>query len=93
MNKNPVRVASLNENNYLEYTCQDSSSSCTAIVQNEDEVQVIFTNGRELETRLFTIIVKFCGHPSHLKSIFNLTLYCSRFHLWSSDIKINFVLF
>jgi hypothetical protein len=77
MNKNPVRVAALNENNYLEYTCQDSSSSCTAIVQNEEEVQVIFTTGIELETRLFTITVRSCGHRSHLKSIsIPLTLNC-----------------
>ncbi len=46
MNKNPTRVEALNQNKYLEYKCKDNNRECISIIQNEDEVQAIFTNGR-----------------------------------------------
>lgn len=47
MNRNQERVAVLDRTGYFttEYACQSSSSTCTSIVETENNVQLIFSTG------------------------------------------------
>lgn len=47
MNKNPERVAVLDRTSYFttDYACQNSNTTCTSIVETDNNVQLIFSSG------------------------------------------------